>query len=198
MRIRGRTAQAVRLDGPRARGRDAGTRPARGVVDTETGGDRRGMPQGRARARETGRALAIGAVVRVNGGAKRTWKTRLRGRGDRGARGGRGRQRGRIATRRAFFRGIGTREERRRSRNAETRARAHQSVGGRRRGGHARRDASKRSRSESTNALATPRTLRRRPAKWRCASGSRTDGLHDSSRSYCWYRSNFCFDTSEL
>ena len=66
----------------RARGRDAGTRPARGVVDTETGGDRRGMPQGRARARETGRALAIGAVVRVNGGAERTWKTRLRGRGE--------------------------------------------------------------------------------------------------------------------
>ena len=83
---------------------------------------------------------------------------------------------------------------------AETprRARARTRASGRRRGGHARRDASKRSRSESTNALATPRTSRRRPAKWRCASGSRTDGLHDSSRSYCWYRSNFCFDTSEL
>ena len=172
VRIRGRTAQAVRLDGPRARagrGRDP-----RAVVDTETGGDRRGMPQGRARARAKRDVLSRSArscastVARSERGRRACAGGVTEGRGVGAGVSADGSRRGeRFSERSARAKNVG--EAKRRDARARARRR------GRRRGACTRRDASKRSRSESTNALA----LRERCAvapRWRCASGSRTDG----------------------
>ena len=184
-------SSAVRLDGPRAPRRDAGTRPARGVVDTETGGDRRGLTSGTRRARAKRDVLSRSArscastVARSERGRRACAGGGEPGRGVGAGLSADGSRRGeRFSAASARAKNVGVAETPRRAR-ART-----QSVGGRARG-HSRRDAWKRSRSESTNALATPRTSRRRPRSGDVRRGSRTDGRTDSSRSYCWYRRNF-------